>query len=261
MSLHRALSCMLALFACAACGYAKDGTDCRPRQVLAALSEPRFLTTNTATIFPEQPTCSVDERGAIILSFIPPTCNPLDSWWAGCAFRLHEDMRHFDAGKDGIFVAKLCVDNFPPAAVNLRYGPSNNSKFIKLLPGSLGHATSTCITVNLGSADACYSTDQCGPSCTEKNTSTAAGTCAELSDSDLVVMTEWCQADPQPVSTPVTVRLESLVHYPSSCQCHDDSDCASPWVCRNDGWAATAHCGGTDAGCPAICAAGVPTFP
>lgn len=260
MRLQRALMFLSIQFVGVACTYAKDGSDCRPRQVLPTLPEPRFISTATGAAFPEKPTCTVDERGAIILSFIPPVCDPLDSWWAGCAFRLHQDMRAFDAGKDGILVAKLCVESLPPVAVNLRYGPSGDSKFIKLLPGSLLATTTTCITVNLGSADACDGADRCGPSCTGDYTSAKIGSCQVLSDSDLVVMAEWCQATEQPLSTSVTIRLESLIHYPSGCACHDDSDCTSPWVCRNDGWADTARCSAIDTGCPAFCSPGVPAL-
>jgi len=264
-----ACACLMVATLGSACSFAKDGDPCRLRQTMATEHEVRALVPDGEVPFASPPTCSISSDGAAELTFIPPPCNPLRSWWAGCAFAQHQDLQVFENTGGGVYVAKVCVENLPRAEVNLRYGPVNKpSKFLSLLSSSSDELTSTCLTLYLGIGDSCYDANHCGSACVSgmpissvDGGITSEVTCSEFSDSEFVLMTEWCQGSTASQSTASKVRLESLVYFPSACRCHSDSDCASPNICRADGWPDSAGCRRDGTGCPAICAAGVPAYP
>ncbi len=248
--------------------YHPDGPSCRPRQILATEQMVRALAPDSEHPFDTQPSCRVEPDGSVILQFVPPPCNPDKAWWAGCLFARGQDMRPFDlvAGGSGVLVARVCVENFVRSTVNIRYGPPNQpSRFLRVISGDEHDFTDGCRTIYLGPDDACYG-DGCGRICRPQApdgsatgptlASDSSAACTDFTDSEQVLMNEWCQDQGATAPGLVTIRLLALTYYQGTCACRSDRECGAAAVCRNDGWREFSNCNAAadgGAGCPSIC--------
>jgi hypothetical protein len=255
----------VALGAAAACSrYVETsaaGSDlCRPIELIPSRQRAIGYENDTSTRR-LVPSCGLDDRGMVTMTYTPLDCSPPDVWWAGCAFAGNLDLAEFDAQRgdgEGVIAIKLCVKNFVPSALNLRYGSAafsipGHTKWMPVIDGQEHFTGDGCRIVYLSPQDACYSYDRCGASsgCYVDDTTTPQ--CDEFSRSEISIVNEFC-APRAAATAPLTVTIEQVTYFPQGCICDDTSMCTAPRVCRRDGWPTSARCDLDGNNCPGICA-------
>jgi hypothetical protein len=210
------------------------------------------------------PSCELDDQGVVTMTYTPLDCSPPDVWWAGCAFAGNLDLVDFDAQQghgDGVIAIKLCVKNFVPSALNLRYGSvalsaPGHTKWMPVINGQEQFTGDGCRTVYLSPQDACYDYNRCGTSSgcyVDDSMTPPVQQCDDFSRSEISIVNEFC-APHAAATTPTVVTIERVTYFPQSCMCDDTSTCSAPRVCRRDGWPTTARCDIDGHGCPGACA-------
>jgi hypothetical protein len=239
------------------------GDPCRPIELIPSRQRPIVYQNDTGTRR-LAPSCEIDEHGVVTMTYTPLDCSPPDVWWAGCAFAGNLDLVDFDAQQGrgtGVVAIKLCVKNFVPSALNLRYGSAafsgpGHTKWMPVINGQELFAGDGCRVVYLSPQDACYAYDRCGArsGCYVDETMTPPVTqCDDFSRSEISIVDEFC-APHAAATEPTVVTIEKVTYFPQGCMCDNTSTCHAPRVCRRDGWPTTAQCDLGGDKCPGVCA-------
>lgn len=237
---------------------------CRPHDVIPTLQIPLpYSDSNGETA----PSCNIDDNGVVTIEYTPLSCSATIGWWAGCSIAANQDLREFDAttmprpGGHGVLAIKLCVKDFVPSALNLRYGSpdfaaNGRTKFMPMITTGERLTESGCRVVYLSPQDACYGFNRCGTTsgCVTDSTTDPGTRCDTFGRSQLIVMNEFCVASQPAATKPTVVTIEKITYYPEQCICTDTSSCTLPKVCRHDGWRSDSRCDDAAGGCPGVCA-------
>ena len=234
---------------------------CRPQVVIPTLQSSIVYFGENGSIVPS---CDIDDNGVVTMQYTPLSCSPTIGWYGGCFLAANQDLSQFDAltgGGHGVLAVKLCVKDFVPSSLNLRYGSpafaaNGRTKYMPIIPAEEQFAGNSCRLVYLSPHDACYSLGRCGPNTgcpTEQNTD-LGNSCDTFSRSQLTIVNEFCVPSRAAATKPTTVTIEKITYYPAGCTCEDTGSCAAPNVCRRDGWRADAKCENAGSGCPGVCA-------
>jgi hypothetical protein len=197
--------------------------------------------------------CSLEPDGSLAMLYCIDPSKPYP--WANCAFAAHQDLNPFDAdnGGSGVLEVVFCTDGTALGQINLRYGEFPNEKSLTLLapvtktddPLAM---QSGCRTRYYAPEDACFGTIDFGSMTPEQQAQSLPESCSGLcgqtptecwqdyGKSPLILTVEW-PAQGAPV-TEGELRLLSVRHYPSACQCDSDSECTASALdfCRKDTW-------------------------
>lgn len=214
------------------------------------------------------PTCELASSGKLTLEYSISTC-VMPEPFRGCVVARHQNVKEFMQGH-GVFEVEICVEGTLDGAANIWF---QDSRYISAghvpegrLPLSLvakGEPfSSSCRRRWFGMEDIDYPKACSCPSdpnskgslldASSGSSSLDGGTTFSFEDSDIQLVSEWCQPTMSAsASAQVSIVLTSLKYIPRECLCRIDADCGAG-VCHMEFWPEGACCR-CDSSCLGVC--------